>query len=138
MTKEELINSLVLALREWKGDSAPTVKQLFTRLKEVAAGSVTDAELKYLLQMRVCDVFTCDMELWEAPKNVTQGNPLEAGRSTKESRSTELGLSSTFSFGKYSGKTVEEVLAVDPGYIKWMAENVGRVKFSSTVLALLD
>ena len=32
---------------------------------------------------------------------------------------------------------MEEVLAIDPGYIKWMAENVGRVKFSSTVLALL-
>jgi len=33
---------------------------------------------------------------------------------------------------------VEEVLAVDPGYIKWMSENVTRVKFSSTVIALLD
>lgn len=34
-----------------------------------------------------------------------------------------MGLDSVFKFGKYNGLTVEQVLLVDPDYIRWCAEN---------------
>jgi hypothetical protein len=45
------------------------------------------------------------------------------------------------SFGKYSGKTIEQIAKIDPGYLIWMAgENINRngVNFSKLAKQYLD
>ena len=36
--------------------------------------------------------------------------------------SSKPSLMRTFSFGKYNGKTVEEVAKIDPSYLKWFLD----------------
>jgi len=39
-----------------------------------------------------------------------------------ERMSHRLGVDTILKFGKYKGKSVEEVLDINPGYIKWIKE----------------
>lgn len=40
-------------------------------------------------------------------------------------------------FGKHSGKTLEQVAEIDPGYIRWMAENMSSSKWRDAANAVL-
>lgn len=54
------------------------------------------------------------------------------------SHKTEPGsmtLESVFGFGKYEGKTVNEVLKQNPSYLLWINANVTWVSISDSVLA---
>jgi hypothetical protein len=135
MTKDDLVKNFIKAVKALPEGEVPKVSSLFETLKTVAGSSTTNAEIEFLLQMRVCDLFPLDMQLWKNPINTVSGNPLESG--SPAGRKQELGLEDTFPFGKYSGRTVEAVVEADPGYIVWFSENVERLRFSSTVLALV-
>lgn len=41
------------------------------------------------------------------------------------------GLSTVFDFGKHEGKTVEDVIELDPGYISWCLEEVDHFKLDA-------
>jgi hypothetical protein len=43
-------------------------------------------------------------------------------------------LNTTFSFGKHKGKTVKEVLEIEPSYIKWCILNLNHFCILSEVL----
>lgn len=40
-------------------------------------------------------------------------------------------------FGKYKNKTVEEILKIDPNYLKWMKEKCENITWSDSVLSSL-
>ena len=39
-----------------------------------------------------------------------------------ERMANRLGFDSVLSFGKYKGKSVKEILEINPGYIKWIKD----------------
>ncbi len=41
-------------------------------------------------------------------------------------------LDTEFTFGKFSGKTIREVIEIQPDYINWCAINLGHFYISST------
>jgi uncharacterized protein (DUF3820 family) len=48
-----------------------------------------------------------------------------------------MNLESTFRFGKYKGRQVEDVVEDDPGYIRWLCENT-ETEFDDAVLEALE
>ena len=48
-----------------------------------------------------------------------------------------LSLNSTMTFGKYEGKTVEQIIAQQPSYIEWVIENINYVAFDDDVVSKL-
>jgi hypothetical protein len=44
-------------------------------------------------------------------------------------KSNIIDLKSKITFGKYSGKTFDEISDIDPEYILWLDENVKTIKF---------
>lgn len=44
-------------------------------------------------------------------------------------KSNVIDLKSKITFGKYSGKTFDEISDIDPEYILWLDENVKTIKF---------
>ena len=42
------------------------------------------------------------------------------------------------SFGKHSGRTIEEIYAINPGYIHWLSENVSSKYFRRVTTAYLQ
>lgn len=53
----------------------------------------------------------------------------------KSSKITYLVEGDKFSFGKYKGRAVIEVLVSDPQYIIWVNNNVKHVKFNDTIIS---
>lgn len=53
----------------------------------------------------------------------------------KPSKITYLIESDKFSFGKYKGRAVIEVLVSDPQYILWVNNNVQHIKFNDAIIA---
>jgi hypothetical protein len=49
-------------------------------------------------------------------------------------------LSDDLDFGRYeaTGKTVEQILEEDPGYIRWLMENSTNISFSEDVESALE
>ncbi len=43
-------------------------------------------------------------------------------------------LNSTFTFGKFNGKTLKEVIEIQPGYIDWCAINLGHFHIDYEVM----
>lgn len=42
------------------------------------------------------------------------------------------------SFGKYKGKSFDEIAEIEPSYILWLHENVDSIKFSKKWLDLVE
>ena len=47
-------------------------------------------------------------------------------------------LDTKLGFGKYLGETMEAVIRLDPGYVKWAVEKIEGLTLSADALALLD
>ena len=47
-------------------------------------------------------------------------------------------LSTPLSFGKFAGETVETVVRLDPGYMRWLISNTDKLVVSEAVTDLLD
>lgn len=43
-----------------------------------------------------------------------------------------------FTFGKYKGKTVREILDINPSYLQWVHENIPHLELSDYLLDKVD
>lgn len=49
---------------------------------------------------------------------------------------TSFNIKTKFKFGKHKGRTIKEVFAIDPHYIKWIKKNLN-MQFSKEILKML-
>ena len=58
--------------------------------------------------------------------------------STLPQAGSVFGLHEVFTFGKYKGKAISEVIEINPRYVKWAIENVEKFTVDYSVEALLS
>ena len=75
----------------------------------------------------------------QAPRNGNgNGSPAPAAPAAAPAAAANSGLARTeITFGKYKGQTIGQVLAIDPGYVRWLSENAQSANIKEAAAALV-